>query len=254
MSVAECAALVQRGDPDRFRATMAAPVAARAVLFPIYAFNLEVARAPWVTKEPMIAQMRLQWWRDALSEIATGGMVRRHEVVVPLAQVLNPDQATRLQAVIDAREADLERTPFADDAALWRYLEATAGRLTEVAASALGSCDAGTVSGFGTAAGLANYLRAVPALEAAGRQPLPDGRPAALRALAAEGLRRLSLSRAGRAGVSRASGAALLAGWRAGGILRRAVADPARVAAGGLDGAPVTERTALMARALTGRW
>ncbi|MCR9114839.1 MAG: phytoene synthase, partial [Rhodobacteraceae bacterium] len=40
-----CAGLVQRGDPDRFAATMAAPVAARAGLFAIYAFNVEVSRA-----------------------------------------------------------------------------------------------------------------------------------------------------------------------------------------------------------------
>ena len=35
---------------------MAAPVAARRVLFPLYAFNVEVARAPWVTQEAMIAE------------------------------------------------------------------------------------------------------------------------------------------------------------------------------------------------------
>ncbi|TNF18762.1 MAG: phytoene synthase, partial [Rhodobacteraceae bacterium] len=58
-----CAAIVEKGDPDRFASAMAAPVAARARLFPLYAFNLEVARAPWVTQEPMIAEMRLQWWR-----------------------------------------------------------------------------------------------------------------------------------------------------------------------------------------------
>ena len=72
MSLQACADLVQRGDPDRFAAAMAAPVAARKVLFPLYAFNLEVARAPWVTEEPMIAEMRLQWWRDALGEIGGG--------------------------------------------------------------------------------------------------------------------------------------------------------------------------------------
>ena len=73
-----CAALVEKADPDRFRAAMAAPVAARAVLFPLYALNVEVTRAPWVTQEPMLAEMRLQWWRDALQEIADGGPVRRH--------------------------------------------------------------------------------------------------------------------------------------------------------------------------------
>ncbi len=66
MSLAACAALVERGDPDRFLAVMAAPAWARARLFPLYAFNLEVARAPWVTEEPMIAEMRLQWWRDVV--------------------------------------------------------------------------------------------------------------------------------------------------------------------------------------------
>ena len=50
MSVEACAALVARGDPDRFLSAMAAPVAARAVLFPLYAFNLEVAKAPWLTQ------------------------------------------------------------------------------------------------------------------------------------------------------------------------------------------------------------
>ena len=91
--VKACAALVQRADPDRFRATMAAPVSARSVLFPVYALNVEVARAPWVTQESMIAEMRLQWWRDALQQIAEGTAVRRHEVVTPLSRVLSPHLA-----------------------------------------------------------------------------------------------------------------------------------------------------------------
>ena len=49
MSVAACAALVERSDPERYLAVMAAPVWARERLFPLYAFNLEVARAPWVS-------------------------------------------------------------------------------------------------------------------------------------------------------------------------------------------------------------
>ena len=41
-----CAGLVQRGDADRFMAIMAAPVSARAVLFLLFAMNIEVSRAP----------------------------------------------------------------------------------------------------------------------------------------------------------------------------------------------------------------
>ena len=98
MSVQACAEIVQRGDEDRFRATMAAPVAAREVLFPIHAFCLEVAKAPWVTKEMMIAEMRLQFWRDVLQEKIEGKVPRAHEVAAPLAAVLDPASAQALDA------------------------------------------------------------------------------------------------------------------------------------------------------------
>jgi len=46
MSFDACAALVAKGDPDRFLSAMTAPVALRGRLLTLYAFNLEVARAP----------------------------------------------------------------------------------------------------------------------------------------------------------------------------------------------------------------
>ncbi len=131
--IAACAALVARGDPERFRATMAAPVALRAGLFPLYAFNLEVARAPWVTQEPLIAEMRLQWWRDALAEIAEGGIVRRHEVVTPLAAVLDAESARMLDGLIEVRRADIEAARPTHRAAVLAYVEGTAGTLLRVA-------------------------------------------------------------------------------------------------------------------------
>ena len=112
--VTACAALVERADPDRFLATMAAPVSARLVLFPLFAFNIEVARAPWVTKETMIAEMRLQWWRDALTEIATAAPVRRHEVVTPLARVLPADLAAEMDQMVAVRRWDIYKDPFED--------------------------------------------------------------------------------------------------------------------------------------------
>ncbi|MBC7133305.1 MAG: squalene/phytoene synthase family protein [Roseovarius sp.] len=249
-----CAGIVRRADPARFRATMAGPVAARARLFPLYAFNSEVARAPWVTQEPIIAQMRLQWWRDVLAEIAGGGAVRRHEVATPLAGVLDATGAGLLDALVAARRADIERAPFADEAALWAYLDATSGNLMRVAARALGPADEAALGPAGLALGLANWLRAIPALEAAGRAPLPDGRPEAVQRLAGEGLAHLRAARARRGAVSRAARPALLPLWEAGMVLTRAARDPALVAAGALEPAPVRSRAALMWRALSGRW
>lgn len=125
--VTACAGIVEKADPDRFSATMALPVPVRAKLFPLWAFNIEVARAPWVTQEPLIAEMRLQWWRDALEEIATDVPARRHEVVTPLARILTPDQARALDGVIEARRWDIHADAFEDEAAMWTYLDATTG-------------------------------------------------------------------------------------------------------------------------------
>ena len=86
--IASCAETVHSGDPMRFLSAMTADGADRDALMVLYAFNVEVARAPWVTEEPMIAEMRLQWWIDAVGEIFTGATVRRHQVVTPLADLV----------------------------------------------------------------------------------------------------------------------------------------------------------------------
>lgn len=249
-----CAGIVERGDPDRFRAAMAAPLQARAVLFPIYAFNVEVARAPWASQEPMIAEMRLQWWRDALDEIATGKPARRHEVVTPLARILSPVQAASLDAAVTARQWDIYRDPFEDDAALIAHIDATAGRLMVTAAQCLGAADAQTVTDYARAAGIAAWLRAAPDLDARGRIPLLDGTPEGIRTLALTGLASLTRARGNRAKVSPASRPALLAGWQASSLLRRAAADPDCVAAGRLASPPVKSRARLIWQAATGRW
>jgi len=247
-----CAQLVERGDPDRFLATMAAPVAARGPLFTLYAFNLEVARAPWVTKEALLARMRLQFWRDVV-EGAGAEAPPAHEVAGPLAALIVDKGLPRgpFLAMIAARELDLERAPFADEAALWDYLEATSGGLMQLCARALGGVGDTTARDLGAAQGLANYLMAVPALETAGRLPLPDGRPEAVAGLAREGLTRLARARRAKGQVVRAARPAQLAAWRTGALLEQVARAPERVAAGTLGQSEFVRRGSLLWRALT---
>lgn len=258
MTVEACAQLVERGDPDRHAVTRAADPAAQARLWPLYALNLEVARAPWVTQEPMIAEMRLQWWREAVEEIAAGKEPRAHEVAAPLAAVIR-DAALPvdlLDGMIAARRWDIYRDPFDDDAALFAHLDATAGHLMWLAALALGapaSAEA-PVRDFARGAGLAAWLRAVPELEARGRLPLPDGTLAAVTALARQGLAHIAKARARRREVPRQVLPALLTGWEAGAVLKLAAREPGRVASGALNRAEFARRGGLMLRALSGRW
>jgi len=243
MSLAACAALVERGDPDRFRAAMAAPVAARAVLFPLYALNIEVSRAPWLTEEPMIAEMRLQWWRDVLEEIAAGTAVRAHEVSTALADVLDTEAARALDRLVAARRWDIYRDPFEDEAEFNDYLGATAGELMWQAARLLGvdMTREQAVRRFAQAVGLSRYLQAVPELEARGRIPLLDGRADAIKALAAA-----ALPDAVPPALPSPPRAALLEGWMAHPILNQAARTPERVSQGTLGLSPIRQRWRLL--------
>lgn len=252
--VKACAELVQRADPDRFRAAMAAPVADRAVLFPIYALNVEVARAPWVTQEPMIAEMRLQWWRDALQEIAEGATVRRHEVVTPLSQVLSPHLAGVLDEYVAVRRWDIYRDPFEDQEHFDAYIDHSTGSLVVASAQALGVADETVLRDFGYAVGVANWLRAIPELEQRGRIPLFDGTLEGVRALAGTALNRLQKARSHRAEISAEARPALYSGWLAERILKQAIASPERVASGDLVPGEIQQRLSLMWTAGSGRW
>jgi phytoene/squalene synthetase len=243
--IATCAALVERGDPDRFAATMAIPVAARRVLFPLYAFNLEIARAPWMSNEPLIAEMRLQWWHDALEEIASGGPVRRHEVATPLSDVLDADAARLLMGCVEARRREAQRIPMASADDLADYVAATGGTLMWVAARTLGGTDETRARDRGAAAGLASYFLGVPLFLARGINPLPEMTTAQFDALVGDHLTKAS--RPG--GTRRATGAqrfAEMAAWRAAGILKRARRDPAAIPEGRLAEPEALRRLGLL--------
>lgn len=247
LTIQACADLVARGDPRRFRAAMAAPLAAREVLLPLYAFNIEISRAPWLTEEPMIAEMRLQWWRDALEEVLEAG-ARRHEVVDALG-FLDADGAAALDHLIAARRWDIYKDPFEDEAAFAQYLQRTSGGLIDTALRALGGTTSVATDALGYASGLARYLVAVPALEARGRVPLLDGRSAAISSLAQGALRawpsRVDVAMPARAALFEVAGAKA--------ILKRVVADPMAVAEGRLEPPLAREKLSLMAAAFLGR-
>lgn len=249
---------LRQGDPDRFAVTIAATDTVRARLWPLYAFNLELARAAVVTQEPLIAQMRLQFWTDVLDEIAARKPPRAHEVAAPLADVWRAQDlpVTLGHAMIAARHQDLEAVPFADLAALKAYLDATSGNLMWLSAMALGAGPQaeGSVRDMAYAAGLANWLLAVPALTAMGRTPLPDTREEVIARLAQSGLARLERARAARHHVPATALPALLTGWQAGAVLARAAQRPSLVAQGKLRSSEFRRRGTLALRMLSGRW
>ena len=251
-----CAAMVEKSDPDRFAATMAAPPDARARLWPLYAYNLELTKAAWASPEPLVCQMRLQWWIDTVGSMGQGSAPLAHEVAGPLDAIVRERRVpiALLQDMAEARVWDTTAEPFADGAALWAYLDRTAGNLMWAASLALG---AGTgaetaVRGFATSAGMASWFCAVAALSDRNRQPLPDTSDAAISTLADEALSRIAKSRALARDVPTVARPALWTGWQARGLLEQARREPQRVLAGRLGLSEFARRGGLVWRAMTG--
>src|SRR5580704_8031290 len=172
------AALVRRHDRDRFQTVLFAPAARREALFALYAFNYEIARVRESVTQPMLGQIRLQWWRENIAAAFEGGPVRRHPVAEALTGAIRELALTRahFDRLIEARETDLDDRPPPNLAELGEYAEASSGRLVQLALELLGVHDPGAGEAglhVGIAYSLAGLLRAMPFHARAGRQFIP---------------------------------------------------------------------------------
>lgn len=174
--LSEVASLARRNDPDRFLCALFAPAQAREILFLLTAFNHELARARTATSNIMTALIRLQWWRDALGEVAEGNPVRRHEVTTPLAEAIRAGKLAvpDLLAMVDAREAEIEEEMPSKEA-LMAFLRGSSGGYAVAAGRVLGAPPAAMpgLQAAGTVYGMALLLRGIAATAMQGRCLLP---------------------------------------------------------------------------------
>ena len=145
-------ALVRRVDPDRWLSSrFIADPQARADVLALYAYDHELARAPRAASNPLLGEIRLTWWREALDEAFEGRPVRRHPTALALAAAVRRRGLPRgpLEAMIDARYRELDPSPMQADEAL-QWARGTAGTAAELAIQAL---DPAAEAGLGEAAG-----------------------------------------------------------------------------------------------------
>lgn len=161
------AAAVRAADPDRYFATLFAPSQQRPYLFAFYAFHAEVARVAETVREPMLGEIRLEWWRET-TLAASKGQARNHDVARGLV-ALFAERSLALadfEALIAARAFDSSPDHLADFAALERYVDSTSGAVMRLAARILATEPApGVEKGLRDAAlayGLTGLLRALP--------------------------------------------------------------------------------------------
>ncbi|ALG71515.1 phytoene synthase [Azospirillum thiophilum] len=174
-----CGREVRKYDNDHFLTGLFSPAERREAIFALYAFNLEIAKTREVVSEPILGQMRLQFWRDGIESVYGDGPVPRHGVMDPLVEAARGLGLSRslFDRLIDAREADLDDTPPADLACLVNYAEVTGAPLVQLALEILGVRDGAAMAAgrhAGIAYALAGILRAAPFLARQRRQLLPD--------------------------------------------------------------------------------
>ncbi|WP_137391418.1 phytoene/squalene synthase family protein [Rhodoligotrophos defluvii] len=174
-----CFDLVREADKDRFLAALFAPDDKRRLLLALYAFNVEVSRIREVVREPMLGEIRLQWWADAVSR-AYGGQGPEHPVMAELMPAIGeriiPEMA--LANLVEARRFDLYDDPMPSLNDLEGYLGETSSALIQMAALILAGRQAqvcAEAAGLaGVAYGMSGLLRLLPMHRARGQCFLPE--------------------------------------------------------------------------------
>src|SRR5208283_2875967 len=135
---AHCEDLLRRDDRDRWLASLFVPQALRPHIHALYAFSLEIARVRVIVSEPLLGEIRFQWWRDALDGTGEAG-AKANPVAAALLDTIARFSLPKapLLELIDARLRDLYDDPVESLAALESYTEATCANLFRLATQIL---------------------------------------------------------------------------------------------------------------------
>ena len=169
---AYCAALARALDRDRFLAAQFAPEPSRVRLLALLALNAEIARAPRAAREPLLAEMRLQWWYEAVSGVLAGKPPPRQPALAAFARAAEGAGlvAEPFARLIAAHARDLAANPLRDAADAESHAEALAGTLAHAALAFLGVKDEASHR----AARAAGIAHALVGLGSGGGHPVRD--------------------------------------------------------------------------------
>jgi phytoene synthase len=162
------------GELDRYIAALLAPRPVRRDLIALAAFLGETARIGSLVSEPMIGEIRLQWWHDAL----TAGEATGNPIADAFLQMIERRALPRdlLVLILDARARELDPQLIWTGQDLDTYLDDTEGAAFRLAARLLGVRETPAAAGAMTAAaqayGRVRLLRSLPLSLAKGRGSL----------------------------------------------------------------------------------
>jgi 15-cis-phytoene synthase len=159
--------LVRQYDQDRYLAMLFAPADKRPHLAALYAFNVEINRIASQVSEPQLAEIRLQWWRDAIEGIYHQD-TQDHPVAQALAKAVDVGDIPKhaLMNLLAAHEFDFYSDAMPSLHDLEGYLGDTQSALIQMAAMILdrdGALECAEASGLaGVAYGMMQIFNNLP--------------------------------------------------------------------------------------------
>jgi phytoene synthase len=118
--------MVKRDDPDRWLAGLFIPQKFRPAIFALYAFNLEIARVREIVSEPLLGEIRFQWWQEAIAGERASEAEANPVSAALLETIARYDLPKEmLTELIEARGFDLYDEPMLTIEALEAYADAT---------------------------------------------------------------------------------------------------------------------------------
>ena len=165
--------------PDHSLACGFIPLPQRDAVTTLYAFAAELRAVTWRAREPMMGEIRLQWWREALLGERPKSEVEAHPLASHLLEQLARFQlpVTGLVDLIDGLMDDLYDDPPDDLTALELYCGQTSSVLMRYASLMLADgADAGrpeTAGPAGVAFGLTEIILHLPNHVRSGRVKIP---------------------------------------------------------------------------------
>jgi phytoene synthase len=165
-------------EAERYVAATLAREPERSALVALAAFAADLRRIPSTVKEPMMGEIRLQWWRDAIEAISETGAASGHPIADALAAAVRRYALPKamLVAMTEARAFDLYGDPMPDRASLDGYLaktEAIPFALALRVATGGDETPQAITDAAGRAFGRTRLLAELPRWLARGRLPLP---------------------------------------------------------------------------------
>ena len=213
-------------EPERYAASLTGSPEDQKKLQYLYTLNYEISKAAWISKEPLICQIRLMWWKDSLSNAS---IIKSHELIKEIAVMCENFSIPikLISEMIEARYWDINSTAFESIEDQDNYIDKTYGNLFWIGAQLLGASGnlENPVRNYAYGAGISSFLVAAPMLISKNKKPFFENNDEYIKKMAENALIKFNLSKK-TLEPQRSLYPILLSAWQTEKILKKVIKSP----------------------------